>query len=319
MNEVRESTRYVVENAQMVQINENAIMSFAQKMSLSDFERTEYADGDDELTTEQLIALTFVFQAACYSFWGNPKWTVVHDDGKKIDGSRAMLSCFRRAVTLGTPLLDAGYLKSMTIHELANILKGNIEIPLLQDRHAMLRQLGEVITGSYDGSFTSFVDAANWDAPSLTHRLVSELPEIFDDQAEYLGRHIFFYKRAQLVPAKLHDYWRVGKIAQKISVIEQLTAFADYKIPQLLRQLGILVYTPELEQMIDGQVELEPSSPAEIEIRASTVWAIEKLRTQLEERFGRLSAAQVDTAVFLLSRDDNNVTKPYHHTRTVWY
>lgn len=318
MEEMRRSTRYVVANAQSVQIDEVAVREFAEKFSISDFEQVEYADDDSDLTAEQLIAFTFVFQSSCYSFWGDPKWTVVHS-GKTIDGSRAMLSSYRRAIAKDTPLLDANYLKSMKIHDLLKILEGNTEIPFLVERHAMLRRLGEVISNGYDSSFTNFVDAANWDASALTYKLVSEMPEVFDDHAKYLGRQIYFYKRAQLVPAKLHDYWRLGRITKEISRINELTAFADYKIPQLLRQLGILVYTRELEQMIDNQIELKPSSIEEIEIRASTIWAIEKLRVELEKRFGSLSAAQVDTAVFLLSRDDKNVTKPYHHTRTVWY
>lgn len=318
MEEVLESTRYVIENAKKVHIDEMAIKQFAKRLSITDLEKTEYADDGSTLTAEELIAFTFVFQSACYSFWGNPKWTVQHN-GRAIDGSRAMLSCFRSAVEAGTPLLKADYLKSLAIRDLAKILDGNIEIPLLNERHSMLRRLGEVISENYSGSFLNFVESTGWDAPTLTRKLLAEMPEIFDDRATYLGHQVFFYKRAQLVPAKLHDYWRVGKITQEMSGTEQLTAFADYKIPQLLRHLGVLVYERDLGRTIDEQIELEPSSTEEIEIRASTIWAIEILRTELEQRFGPLTAAQVDTAVFLLSRDDGNVSKPYHHTRTVWY
>lgn len=44
-----------------------------------------------------------------------------------------------------------------------------------------------------------------------------------------------------------------------------------------MRELGILIYTPELSSKIDGLVELAYSSEEEIEIRACTVIAVEKI------------------------------------------
>ena len=44
--------------------------------------------------------------------------------------------------------------------------------------------------------------------------------------------------------------------------------FADYRVPQILRELNILNYSDQLAQLIDKEAELEYSSDYEVEIRA---------------------------------------------------
>jgi hypothetical protein len=60
--------------------------------------------------------------------------------------------------------------------------------------------------------------------------------------------------------------------------LEQLTIFADYKLPQVLRHYHVLAYDSTLAQRIDNQ-ELLPAaeSEEEVEIRAATIWACECL------------------------------------------
>jgi hypothetical protein len=64
--------------------------------------------------------------------------------------------------------------------------------------------------------------------------------------------------------------------------LEKLTMFADYRVPQLLRSLGILQYTVALAGKIDAKQELGAGSEEEVEIRAATVHAVERLRRRLE-------------------------------------
>jgi len=51
--------------------------------------------------------------------------------------------------------------------------------------------------------------------------------------------------------------------------------FPDYRVPQILRQVDILKYSPELENFIDTEQEMQYSSVFEVEIRAATVEAVE--------------------------------------------
>jgi len=58
---------------------------------------------------------------------------------------------------------------------------------------------------------------------------------------------------------------------------EDLTMFADYRVPQILRHLGIFQYSAELADAIDSEKELPYSSKWEVEIRAATVLAVETI------------------------------------------
>jgi hypothetical protein len=60
--------------------------------------------------------------------------------------------------------------------------------------------------------------------------------------------------------------------------------FADYRVPQTLRLVGIFEYSPELAQKIDDdQSELPYSCKEEVEIRACTVIAVEKIINKIRE------------------------------------
>ena len=59
--------------------------------------------------------------------------------------------------------------------------------------------------------------------------------------------------------------------------------FADYRVPQILRHLGIFEYSDQLSQKIDSLQELPYSCPEEVEIRAATVVAVEMILDQVKQ------------------------------------
>lgn len=80
--------------------------------------------------------------------------------------------------------------------------------------------------------------------------------------------------------------------------IDQLTVFADYRVPQLLNEYGILEYTEELQKRINGKVELCSGSEEEVEIRAATVVTVERMKKYLNEKLGK-SCMSVEVDQFL--------------------
>ncbi len=102
--------------------------------------------------------------------------------------------------------------------------------------------------------------------------------------------------------------------------MHELTGFADYKLPQLLRHKGILIYDAVLTDKIDSTRELEAGSEEEIEIRAATLIAIEYIKRSLAKLNILTTAAQIDAKLWLLSQDLNAAdVKPHHRCRTVFY
>ncbi len=59
---------------------------------------------------------------------------------------------------------------------------------------------------------------------------------------------------------------------------------ADYRVPVVLRELGVLRYAPALAEAVDSRRELTAGSQEEVEIRAATVEAVERLRRAMQAR-----------------------------------
>jgi len=101
--------------------------------------------------------------------------------------------------------------------------------------------------------------------------------------------------------------------------MERLTAFADYKLPQVLRELGIISYHPELAARIDAMEYLKAGSEEEVEIRAMAVWAVEELKRGFQEYGRKLTSPQVDNWLWQLGQLDAFRKRPYHRCRTIFY
>lgn len=63
--------------------------------------------------------------------------------------------------------------------------------------------------------------------------------------------------------------------------------FADYVVPAVLRHWGILTCSQALANVVDSLQELLPGSEEEVEIRACTITAVERLREYLTARNGQ--------------------------------
>lgn len=317
---VLESSRCVVERARSVTIDSAALDRLATRLADQGVEAPEWRvwphwwDDSDRAADYVLVldALNFCFWAAP----GAPRWRV-HFEGQTLDGYWALAACLRRALEAGVPLLDAGYLARIDGSAVRDLFAGEAEIPLLAERVANLREVGNGLLAA-GGPFASIVHAAGGSGEALVAEVVRRFPS-FDDLATYDDKPVRFYKRAQILVSDLHGIY-AGAGLGGFTDLERLTAFADYKIPQVLREDGILVYADDLAEVVDRQELIPPGDPREVEIRAATVWGCELLRQSLERvRSGPpLRAFEVD---WLLWSDAQGkaLSRPYHRTRTIYY
>ncbi len=269
-----------------------------------------------DLSDDERLAFLFVFNSISFCYWGSPKWTIEYDS-KQFDGAWAMIACIGRAYSEGKPIFDPRYLQSITDVDLQDILRGNVTIPLFDQRLHFLQALGKIIVNQFQGSFGSVVETANKDAELLLQLLIEKFP-FFDDQAKYLGSPVYFYKRAQLLIA---DIWQ-GFGSQgygELHNTQMLTACADYKLPQVLRNLGILKYDSELISKLDNRIELAQGCPEETEIRSNTIWAVEKMKDKLNLAIPDIHAIHINDRLWLLSQIKSIDDKPYHLVRTSSY
>lgn len=102
----------------------------------------------------------------------------------------------------------------------------------------------------------------------------------------YKGRQVFLYKRAQIFAADLFGAFR-GQGYGEFKDIGSLTIMADYIVPAVLRQLGVLKYSPTLASTIEASGEIGPGTEEEVELRACSVHAVEKMRELISVKSGR--------------------------------
>lgn len=311
------STRYVVGSARLVHVVVPRVAAVADQLAgrplpVPAWDAERHFVGDAVRTAQWVLVL----DALNFSFWGEPRWEVL-DRGEWVNGYWALAVALKRAVEEGVPILDARYLAEMSRADLADVLRGRGEVPMLQERLANLHEVGRVLLAKYEGQFANAVTLAHHSAVALVRLLVRDFPS-FDDVATYRGREVRFYKRAQICVADLAGALD-GRGYGEFHDLDRLTAFADYKVPQVLRRLGILAYAPALAEKVDARVPLPPGGEEEVEIRAATIWAVEELRRALADRGTLATAVQTDWYLWDLGQQRAADERPYHLTRTIYY
>jgi Queuosine salvage protein len=310
------TTRRVVELSRYVHIDEAALATLApglaRRIAAPAWDPSyHFVDG-----TEKTANWLLVLDALNFSFWGEPRWRIEYR-GELLNGYTALAAALTRAVEEGVPITDAGYLASVTAAELAQVLRGESAIPSLDRRLEGLHEVGELLLQKYDGSFGRAIQACGGSAVRLVRLLVDELLS-FDDIADHSGAEVRFYKRAQILAADLHGAFG-GESFGRFDDLDQLSAFADYKLPQILRHMGILIYLPSLAQKIEARFLLPPGSREEVEIRANSVWAVELLRRALARHGSALRAFELDWWLWNEAQRFGPADEPYHLTRTIYY
>ncbi len=311
------STRYVVERPRHVHIDEKRLQAVCAEVAATGIsvpvwnKELHWADGP-----EQTAMYVFVLDSLNFCFWGEPRWRIVYK-GQTLDGYWGLAASLRRAVEENVPILDAAYLAEMPERDLARVLRGTTTIPMFAERLAHLHELGAWLARKHQGQCSRLIQAAGGDAVALVQRVASELPS-FNDVTFYDGQVVRLFKRAQILAGDLAGSLN-GQGLGALRALDELTAFADYKLPQILRRFGVLVYEPELARQIDSRELLPANSAEEVEIRCHTVWAVEMMRRQLERQGLSYAAYQIDWWLWETSQRLPADVQPYHRTRTIYY
>lgn len=173
----------------------------------------------------------------------------------------------------------------------------------------------------FDGMALNVVNSAEGSAVQLV-RILTQYFSRFRDTAIYKGNLIHFYKRAQIL---VGDVWfAYGKLKEVthpccFADIRELTMFADYRIPQILRVMGILEYSLDLSSDIDSLKELEHGGKKEVEIRAQTIIAVDLFQQSLKQKGLDLFVLEVDWLLWKKGEDMKECILPHHRTLSIYY
>jgi len=318
MNKILESTKFVVDNSQHVKINPKKVDDFCKYFTQKHIKHW-FIDAPfniRKLSAKDRLHFLFVFNSMSFSYWGEPKWTIKYHS-KEYNGSYGMIAAIGRAIENKIPILDAKYLSIISESEFSKIFKGNIQIPLFQERLRIIQDIGKILLKKFDGDFTNVIKRANGDSQKLLELIVNNFPS-FEDSSIYKGKKVYFYKRAQLLVSDIYQAFH-GHEFSKLRNIDQLTACADYKLPLVLRRLGIFEYSTYLANKIDNKIMIEKDSPEEIEIRANTIWAVELLKQKIKVKIPNADSIHINDHLWILGQNKLKNDKPYHLTRTTAY
>ncbi|KXN81787.1 hypothetical protein AN958_03713, partial [Leucoagaricus sp. SymC.cos] len=236
-------------------------------------------------------------------------------------------------------------------------------MPLIHDRIRILREVGFILCNNFGGSFKGFINEfhrryhGQGSALDLVKMVIETFPS-FRDQVWYQGRTVYFWKRAQILVAEL---WAAFYPASPSTPhpffpgpsgprIQELTMFADYRVPQILHHLRILDYPSSLMQLLQSGADLMPGCREEVSLRAASIIAVERVRKEitriLEEEDDStengdggdgqrrkpvgVSSVLIDFYLWdFAKRIENGEEKveeietaelaPIHHTRSIWY
>lgn len=308
LDKILETSNYVYNNAKYVKIDLSEIKKVAQSINCQNLKHWLQNNpfGLLDLNVDDIINFLVIFDSIDCSFWGNPKWMVETKEGK-IDGAFALMYCLLNLRK------QKGHLnfEQISFEEFSEALKGNIDIPLLNERYVVLKNISEIINQRMDGNFYNYIKNVTSDI-ELFNIIINNFPS-FEDTRNYNGKTIYFYKLAQLL---VSDILHIREIKEKKCVdYSHLVGCADYKIPQVLRNLNIIQYNSDLANIVDNKKEIKENSMYEIEIRASMIVAIDLIKKEI----GNVASININDAIWSLGQNKELVQKPYHLTRTMSY
>lgn len=298
-----------------MRIDRAAIERWAERVSREDLRPTGHSllaelPGD----RDQLANLVLLIDALNFCFWGPQPVHSVR--GVEHRGFNAMLAAISDTARRDARWFDPRFWCAATADEFRMGVSPSSELPMLHERQRIMRETGKLLLERFDGRFSEAVESVNrraWDLAALL--LVSF--DSFRDVSEHRNRPVFFAKRAQITALDLSMTW-VEHGYEALAGLESLSAFADYRLPQALRHMGILEVSEDLAAAIEGSVELAAGGEEEVELRAATIVAVERMREELSRRGLETPAWQIDWYLWEHSHDAD-VRIAHHRTRTIFY
>lgn len=308
LSAIRTTTAFVTAQASSVAINSERLDNLAQHIATGDYgtkiawdTHHHFFDGGQQ-TAQYLLVL----DALNFCFWPAPSW----------DYNRLAFA-LKQCMIAEPHRFEAENLARMLPSDTRTLLGDSDDIPLVEQRTVLLREVGSVLAARWGGQAANLVAAAQGSAAELVRLITAELPG-FRDHAIYRGFPVYFYKRAQIA---VGDLWGSfgGEGLGYFSDIERLTMFADYRIPQILRAEGVLEYRGLLAADVEIGGVIPAGSEMEIELRAATVTAVEELRDRLVRRGLAYTAIELDWILWNVGEARQHEIAPHHRTLTIYY
>jgi len=317
-----------------VTIQEQQLDALAKKIAADNRNATEWDSdgwhytgvnyqGPEELRKERVALYILALDAINFCFWPHPTLesnTLEYDHlaialrklAEKDDHGN------NNAMSLESYFFQPNNLASLTVKDMEAALDPLLGhfLPNIEERCRLWNELGEgLLQSSDEGTAMKFINNNESSASNLVKALVDTFPG-FRDETIWQGRFVAFYKRAQIAVGDLN----AALVLNNIPGLDQLTTFADYRVPQILRHWGALSYSQPLAQKVDAREELQLEE--EVSIRAATVVCVDELvRIVARDSEETVTAVSMDWYLWQVGESLNQKgdLKPHHRVNTIFY
>lgn len=161
-----------------------------------------------------------------FSFWSADEYKVEYQNNL-YTGYYSLTACLNKAFGRLNPQ------SIMNDDHLNNIFDCVIgDYPMKMARVDLLKTSSQILIDEFNGSVESMIIKAEKSASKLIDILLNHFPS-FRDISIYNGKQVYFLKRAQIFVADLWFNFK-GKGLGEFYDIDDLTMFADYRVPQVL-------------------------------------------------------------------------------------
>ncbi|XP_068344097.1 uncharacterized protein [Pyrus communis] len=305
MDDVRSSSAWVASHSSHVVVDSSGIEKVAETIDTIpkvewDFEGIHYFD-NGPLTVQYLLVL----DALNFCFW--PDKDLNYDN---------LAAGLKEAIQNDKSVFDADRLQKYTGSELRELLKWPRPLPLEDERVRLLHEVGFELERSFDGKASNLVESCGKSAVKLIALVTRHFPG-FRDHSVYKGHQVFLYKRAQIFAA---DLWGAfgGQGYGEFYDIGSITIMADYIVPAVLRQLGVLKYSSTLASTIEANGQIVAGSEEEVELRACSIYAVEKIKELISMKSGK-KVLSIELDLWLWSFGIQCPGLQHHRTLSIYY
>ncbi|CAN6541952.1 unnamed protein product [Malus baccata var. baccata] len=305
MDDVRASSAWVASHSSHVLVDSSGIEKVAETIDTIpkvewDFEGIHYFD-NGPLTVQYL----FVLDALNFCFW--PDKDLNYDN---------LAAGLKAAIQNDKSVFDADRLQKYTGPELRELLKWPRSLPLEDERVRLLHEVGFELERSFDGKASNLVESCGKSAVKLVALVTRHFPG-FRDHSVYKGHQVFLYKRAQIFAA---DLWGAfgGQGYGEFYDIGSITIMADYIVPAVLQQLGVLKYSATLASAIEANSQIVAGSEEEVELRACSIYAVEKMKELISMKSGK-QVLSIELDLWLWSFGIQCPALQHHRTLSIYY
>ena len=295
INEIRKLSKNIIEHSNChVVLNEENIEKLAE--SLKSNEASSWAEQPSDLTIQEIFLYELIANSVNYCYW--------YGRGNIRPNKSSANTMYR--------LLDESFKESRDRSDEKDIIdifyckiKEN-RFPLLKEREYHLKELLYVYNKITKRGHELYCGIKEFYEYSETHNfdMLKAIDFVFSNYNGYAED--LFLKRLQLLMMQI--YRKTGKFADQIHL---LTVPADYQIPKILRHYKCIRYHPDLEDMVDAEIIIPKGSAYEVEIRAATIIACDKIA-----ELSKTNNVIVDNFLWQSRKLSN---KPFHLTVTTDY